>query len=256
MFAIARSHGLAFRMTAFGVLLTFALAACTNASGKFGDGGQDGLTPKEQELRAQSESFETSDKDETVKGGVVIGAIAGAVLGGLAAALTGKGQFVAAGLAAGAALGGITGYYVAGKKEDYAQAESNLDLLIADTRAQNEQLVNLIATSVQVIVENKADLQRIRQAYSDGTGTVDDVNAQIARLQNNRNAIQLAAQNVGQRASRLQGNFEDYTKKEGKPPLGLQPEIDGFKRNRGKLDVLLASVDEFVGSLQLQEPTT
>jgi len=117
-----------------GVLCVPLLAGCADS------GANDpNLTPEQRRIRAQR-----AEQDRTVGGG----AIAGAVVGGLLGALLGgnnRGGAAAIGAVAGAAVGGAGGYYVAKRKQRYANENERLDSMAADVRVDNQQMAQYVA---------------------------------------------------------------------------------------------------------------
>ncbi len=174
-----------------GVLCVPLLAGC--------DGGANdpGLTPEQRRIRAQR-----AEQDRTVGGGAVAGAVIGGLLG-LAVGGNNRGTAAAVGAVAGAALGGATGYYVARRKQQYANENQRLDAMTGDVRAENQQMAQFVADSRAVVAQDKADLARLRGEYANRRASRADLDRRIAIAEQDAQAIQ---QRINA-ARRQQGEF-------------------------------------------------
>jgi outer membrane lipoprotein SlyB len=162
-----------------GVLCVPLLAGCADS------GANDpNLSPEQRRIRAQR-----VEQDRTVGGG----ALAGAVVGGLLGALLGgnnRGGAAAIGAVAGAAVGGAGGYYVAKRKQGYANENERLDSMAADVRVDNQQMAQYIADTRTVVAHDKADLARLRQEYTNRRASRADLDRRIAIAEQDAQAIQ------------------------------------------------------------------
>ena len=116
------------------------------------------LTPAEQQMRADSDRF-----NKTVMGGILTGAAAGAIAGGLAALLTGGNSkevrnTALAGAVVGGTIGGIDGYVTAKKEQAGRTQIRELQAAANDVRADNQRLQAYLDSSGTVLSEGKARL--------------------------------------------------------------------------------------------------
>lgn len=151
--------------SALAASLLFSLSACQtpgatqNASTTQGTGSANPtLTPAEQQMRADSDRF-----NKTVMGGILTGAAAGAIAGGLAALLTGGGgkevrNTALAGAVVGGTIGGIDGYVTAKKEQAGRNQIRELQAAANDVRADNQRLQAYLDSSGSVLNEGKARL--------------------------------------------------------------------------------------------------
>lgn len=167
------------RALMIGVLCVPLLAGCVD------NGANDpNLTPEQRRIRAQR-----AEQDRTVGGGAVAGAILGGLIG-LAVGGSNRGAAAAIGAVAGAAVGGATGYYVARRKQQYANENDRLNAMTTDVRNDNQQLAQYVADSQAVVAHDKADLARLRQEYANRRSSRADLDRRIAIAEQDAQAIQ------------------------------------------------------------------
>ncbi|MBX3498550.1 MAG: hypothetical protein KF889_03835 [Alphaproteobacteria bacterium] len=150
------------------------------------DGGANdpGLTPEQRRIRAQR-----AEQDRTVGGGAIAGAVLGGLIG-LAVGGSNRGAAAAIGAAAGAAVGGATGYYVARRKQQYANENQRLGVMTADVQNENQQLAQYVADTRTVVAHDKADLARLRNEYTNRRASRADLDRRIAIAEQDAQAIQ------------------------------------------------------------------
>jgi hypothetical protein len=154
--------------TAVMLAVALAVSGCKTMD-KLAGGGSDRsqqasaqLTPAEKQLRKDEERF-----NKTVIGGVVTGALVGAVGAAAITALTGGDKkdvqkAAVGGAVLGGAVGGIDGYNKA-KREQAANNELRaVQAAAADVKADNARLQAVIDSSSQVLAEGKARLETLR----------------------------------------------------------------------------------------------
>lgn len=162
-----------------GVLCMPLLAGCAD-----GGANDPGLTPEQRRIRAQR-----AEQDRTVGGGAIAGAVIGGLIG-LAVGGNNRGTAAAIGAAAGAAVGGAAGYYVARRKQQYANENQRLDVMTNDVRAENQQMAQFVADSRTVVAQDKADLARLRGEYANRRASRADLDRRIAIAEQDAQAIQ------------------------------------------------------------------
>lgn len=170
------------------LIATAMLAGCVDSSG--GNGSLPPPTTAAQaKLRQESEASTRT---------IIEGAAVGAALGGLGVAIADlagakvdtKDYLIAAG--AGAAIGGLAGSYVAQKQREYASAEDQLDSVISDAQAKNQQARDLVGTMQTVLDEHKRELARLRRGVRNGTATQAQLDAELASARTDQKVMQQA----------------------------------------------------------------
>ena len=130
-------------------------------------------TDAQAKLRQQAD---TSAK--TVIEGAAVGALAPVALNAAGTKLGNAAPVV--GAAAGAAVGGLAGAYVDQKQKEYASVEDQLDSVIADAKAKNQQARDLTSTMRTVLDEHKRQLSKLRAGIRRGTTTQEQLDAELA----------------------------------------------------------------------------
>jgi hypothetical protein len=122
--------------------------------------------------------------NQTVAGGVAVGAVSGAALGALACALAGKNPLACAaiGAGAGAVAGGVGGYAVAKQQEASRQNVRAIDSVTEDIRKQNEDLQSQVVAARQVVANGQQKLSSVRAGVRAGTLTAEQASAERARI--------------------------------------------------------------------------
>lgn len=172
------------------------LAGCDNGA------NDPGLTPEQRRIRAQR-----AEQDRTVGDGA----------------------------AAGAAVGGAAGYYVARRKQQYANENQRLDVMTNDVRAENQQMAQYVADSRAVVAQDKADLARLRGEYANRRASRADLDRRIAIAEQDAQAIQ---QRINA-ARRQQGEFIQ-ARQQTPGPAG------------GQMDAEIARLSQQIAQLEAQ----
>lgn len=176
------------RTTASLLIAALALSACQTT----GEASSRPLTPAEQQLRAEADTF-----NETVAGGVVTGVVVGALLGVLVGAASGgknRGQAMATGAAVGAAaggvLGGVDGYMTAKAQENANNKVRMLNAMTEDAKKDTDRLKRLVASSEQVLADSKSRLESIKNDVAAKRLTVAQANAERSTIVENQALLQ------------------------------------------------------------------
>jgi len=179
------------RTTASLLVAALALSACQTTSES-----SRALTPAEQQLRAEADTF-----NETVAGGVVTGVVVGALLGVLVGAASGgknRGQAMATGAAVGAAaggvLGGVDGYMTAKAQESANNKVRMLNSMTEDAKKDTDRLKRLVASSEQVLADSKSRLESIKNDVAAKRLTVAQANAERSTIVENQALLQKTLQ--------------------------------------------------------------
>ncbi|MCI0653228.1 MAG: hypothetical protein L0Y39_01940 [Methylococcaceae bacterium] len=143
------------------------------------------LTPAEQQQRQQAEFFSESG----ITACLVAGGAAGLLVGLLNKS---KDRYAYAAIAAVAACGVAAGanYYLEAKRLEHADNESRLNVMITDIRNENTRLNGLIATTKQVIWDDKAKFARINARYKQKALSKKQATDQLASVEENRKFLQ------------------------------------------------------------------
>jgi hypothetical protein len=111
------------------------------------------------------------DTQRTQAEGAAVGAVGGAILGGLLAVATGNVRHIAAFAATGALLGGgiglAYGNHVASKKKEYAQQEDWLDACVAEAEKVNQETAQYNATLAGEIQALETETNNLLAAYQE-----------------------------------------------------------------------------------------
>lgn len=184
--------------------LAIALPGCaSNAGGGYSNSrnyqsgsAQSELTPAQRQMRSNAGAF-----NQTVWEGVASGAILGGVLGGI---LGGDIKGAVIGAVGGAIAGGLAGNYFAGKQQQYASQEAQLNSVIADMRQKNVQEERLIASLETVIAEHRLVMAELSTKYQAGTVDESTYRARIAQIENDQKLIQESIDSANEQLNTFQ----------------------------------------------------
>ncbi len=178
------------RPVAVAVSACFLLAACVSDGNKPTTTGPDGqpqqqLTPEEQRLRQQADTF-----NQTMVEGAIVGCLGGMLLGALVAGKGNRAAGVAAGCAVGGGIGAGAGAYVADKQEQYANTEQRYNAMIDDVHKDNERLAGLIQTARTTIAADKGRIEQIDADLAAKKITMDQAKTKMAHVDENTAYLQ------------------------------------------------------------------
>ena len=194
------------------------------------------LTPAEQRLRAQSDDFKTT---------VVQGAVVGAVLGGLLAVLNEDNRNIGKYAAVGAGVGGATGYYVAKRKESFANEEARLDSMIADVQGDNAKVIAMSNTTRSVIANDMARIDRIEKDLAAGTMTSREAKQQLALIDDNSEVLKGSLENLRMR----QGEYKKASAEMAKGGDVRTQSLSAYNQEIAKLQDQIASMENDLDDL-------
>jgi chromosome segregation ATPase len=117
--------------------------------------------------------------------------LAGAAIADLAGADVDAGTYAIA-AAGGAALGGLAGAYVDQKQKEYTTLEDQLDSVISDAKAKNEQAKDLNATMQTVLDQHRRELTRLRSGVKKGTATQAELDTELASARADKDVMDKA----------------------------------------------------------------
>lgn len=179
------------------------------------------------------------DFGQTVVEGAVIGAVIGGVVG-YAATGSARGAAIGAGLGGGA--GAAAGVAIANMKKDYASQQDALDAEVAEARAKNAELVDLVATARSALDTDRQRLADLQAEVTKGTGRIEDYMAAQRKVVANRDQIAAAIKIVDDRADTVGKRIEALSG-EGADPAALVKEKDTLGRSRKDLVTIRESYD-------------
>ena len=213
------------------------------AIGGFSFGGPDQpygyegeLSPEEIQLRERARRFEM-----TVWQGVVIGGVAGTLIGAVAGGDT---QDAVGGAMIGGTLGGIAGVYVASKQEQYADTEDQLESMTKDVRESNRETEALIASIRTVLAEDRRRLAAVEARVRSGQATEDALRQERARVWGNRKVIAQAAQDAGDRYRVFDIAGDRFQSKHPGVAAGdFDAALNDYKQNIDTLDEIADSLE-------------
>ncbi|MGH8547383.1 MAG: hypothetical protein ACRERU_02030 [Methylococcales bacterium] len=160
------------------VLLNFTTCAVNPARNR-------PLSLAEQQQRQEAEFFSES--------GITACLVAGGVTGLLVYFLDkSKNRGTKAVIAAVAACGVAAGanYYLEAKRLEHADSEDRLNAMIKEIRNENTRLNGLIATTEQVISDDKAKFDRINASYNKNALSLKQAKDQLAAVAENKQFLQ------------------------------------------------------------------
>ncbi|MBW8268945.1 hypothetical protein [Caldovatus aquaticus] len=187
---------------------TLLLAACTTREMRIGaDDGSDACYQRRVQLDSTGNFF-----TEDIVRGAAVGAVGGAILGGLIAAASGaRGGNVAAGAGIGALAGGAAGamggYLVARQRQARDQAE--LTALIGNDLARENAELERAQLAFDLLMDCRfQQAQAIREAHRRGALPTAAAQAQLARLREQAQADVALARMVNQRIATRGAEFD------------------------------------------------
>ncbi|MEM8595327.1 MAG: YMGG-like glycine zipper-containing protein [Pseudomonadota bacterium] len=213
------------------------VSACASSSQVSSGSGDYAYTVQETAIRRDSDNF-----NRTVAQGAGAGAAVGALIGGLAGGWRGA----AIGAGAGLLLGGLAGTYVGQKQREYANAEARTDAMIADVRQDNLELASYVATTRQVVANDRLRLAQLDSQYRSGQLDRREAKIRLARIRENRDVIGETMVALRERrdeyteASQITRNEEGYNQQIAQ----LDAEISRLNRNIQVLESEVSSLDD------------
>ena len=164
------------------VTAVFLVGCQTTGGGSYlGAADDTDMTPAEREMHNRSEAF-----NRTIWEGVAMGALGGAIIGGL---IGRDWQGAAIGAGIGALAGGVAGNYLASKQRQYASKEQQLNAMIADVHTKNLQAKQMVTALEDVVAEDRKKLALANKQYEDGLIQKAQYDKEIKDVQENRTYI-------------------------------------------------------------------
>jgi hypothetical protein len=163
------------------ILASGVLTGCASNSPS-GEHSPD-MSDNQRVLRSEASKF-----NETVGTPAVIGAVGGAVLGGLLCKKN-RAACAAGGGAAGALIGGGAGYLVALQNEKFANREAEVRGRSNAAKAEVERFDQVISATNNVILEHKQDIAVLGQRYRAGAASRDDYQKRVAVINDDIGAL-------------------------------------------------------------------
>jgi len=201
------------------------LSACQTLSTR----GSQPLTPEEQRMRQQADTF-----NETMIEGALVGA---AVLGVLTYMATGDQNKALQGAAAGALIGAGAGHYMASKQQQYATEEERLDSIVADVRADNAKLARLNRSAQEVIVADLAKIERLDTQLAQGKISGEEARREMATVDDNRAYLSSTLAN-------LKTRHEEWER------VAARVRRSGDYRGAAEVDREIDKLEQQIGSLE------
>lgn len=194
------------------------------------------LTPEEQRLRQQADTY-----NETVVEGAVIGALIGAAAGAL---IGGDAKGAAIGAGAGALLGGGAGAYLANKQEQYSNDEQRLDAITADVRADNQRTAGILDSAKKVIAADKAKIRQIDKQLASGQINLAQARTQMASVDENKRYLEATIKNL--KAKQAQWEEVAARSQGGSNPQKVAEMNQEIKKLERQVAVLESELDSLV----------
>lgn len=233
-----------FRTTAFALIAALSLAGCAADGSGFGGGTSDQpLTPAQQQLREQSNRYNT-----TLATGAVVGALVGAGVGALVSRDRSKGALY--GAAIGGAVGTGAGYYVATQNERYANREQEINSRITAARQENETYRQSLVTIQQVVAEDRQKIAALNQRYRQGQVNQAQMRSEVSAIEEDRNRIQRTQEAIGATRQRVEADIEAY-RRQGVSTTALERERQQLVQNEQRTARELDSLNQALRSAPL-----
>lgn len=193
------------------------------------------LTAAEQQMRADSDRF-----NNTVIGGIVTGALAGAAAGAIIALATGGNKkevrnAAVGGAVVGGTIGGIDGYVTAKKEQAGRNDIRALQAAAADVRQDNQKLQAYLDSSGTVLNEGKARLASLGNDLK--AKRISTEQAEAGRQREEQNI-----QSMGNTLSQAKKTRDQYTQAAAK--------FSGTPQERRDLDGEIARMNKQVAQLE------
>ncbi|MGF1729006.1 hypothetical protein [Photobacterium kasasachensis] len=197
------------------------------------------ISPEAEQLNNQVDDF-----SQTVTEGAVIGAITGTLVGLVAgdskeAALTG--------LVVGAAGGAAYGYYIAGKKQEYADKESALNALIQDLSDKNENLSAMVNTAQKLLAADRKRLSDLESQIAQNQQQQQQFEDLVAQIQNDRKVIAKAIELTDKKYEQATNNLANFEKQfDVQGEAGLQAMLTKYNQQKQQLVAIDKELYELV----------
>lgn len=199
------------------------------------------LTPAEKQMAEDDARF-----NETVLGGILVGATVGGIASYVLCKITGGGPrkcnaFLAVGVLAGGTAGGVDGYNKAKVADQSNKKMRKNELILADLQRDNSNLERSVASSGTVIAESTKRIQNQKVAVAKGRKTREQAEADLARAQRNRDAVE-------DQVEKAKASLAVY--KEARDPADrsnsaqLNEQIKTMEKQIATLEKYIASIDD------------
>ena len=203
-----------FRATAFTVAMAVSLLGCAT------QGNDPNLSPAENQLRQSNQRFTQT---------VGEGAVAGAVLGGLAGLAFGgrnRGTAAAVGAAAGGALGAGAGYMVARNNLSRSSTEAQYSQAIAQASDDADAYRAAATSSQQIAVQAEADTRRMRGQLASNQITQQQYQAKLANYRSDAQLMDKQAEEAKKQAAAMRTDSQSASGEDRTRLLNLANSID------------------------------
>ena len=224
------------RVTALALACTVMLAGCATQTAY-----DPNLSPAQNQLRQANQRFNQT---------VGEGAVAGAVIGGLAGLALGgrnRAQTAAIGAAAGGALGAGAGYMVARNNLNRSSTEAQFNDAIQQASADADMYQRSASASQQVADQAEADAARLRSQVQARQITQAQYRAGMAKYQADANAMNTLASKAREQAAALRQDARVAPARDRGTMSGLASNIDAAgqqqERTAARMSRLLAGAE-------------
>ena len=163
----------------------------------------------------------------------------------IAAVAGGDAEDAVGGAIVGASLGALAGMYLANKQRLYASQEDQLDSMIGDVRAANQNAEALIENARAVIAEDRRRLAEVQARYRRGKATEVEVTQERGRVWGNRKVVEKAALGAQDQYQLFESAKRDFER--GDPAAGtlaLEHELESYRQTIETLDGVALSMSK------------
>ena len=208
------------RATAIAVVCAVGLSGCAAGGGAY----DSSLSPAQNQLRQANQRF-TQTVGEGAVAGAVLGGIAGLALGG-----RNRGQAALIGATAGGALGAGAGYLVARNNLSRSSTEAQFNDAIQQASAESKNYRSYAAAASQVADEAAAEAQRLRGQYQARQITQEQYRAGLAKYRADNDIIANQANTAQQTAAGMRQDSRIASGSNGMQLSSTANEIEASQR--------------------------
>ncbi|CAM3774847.1 glycine zipper domain-containing protein [Pseudoalteromonas maricaloris] len=218
-------------------VLVFSLFGCKGIP-DFPAMGSSNVSPEAQQLDNQLDDF-----SQTVTEGALLGAITGSLV---ALATGGNKQAALKGALVGAAGGAAYGYYIAGKKQEYADKESALNALKQDLTDTNDNLSAMVSTARKLLIADKQRLKELESHLAQNKQQQQQYDDLMAQIQNDRKVVAKAIQFTDKKYKQAMDNLANFEKQFD---VENEAELQALLTKYNEQNAELASIDSELSAL-------
>nr|WP_321440636.1 hypothetical protein [uncultured Hyphomonas sp.] len=145
---------------------------------------------------------------------------------------------------AGCAVGAGVNYYLDVKRTQNQNEQSRISAEIDDVKQDNQKLASYIATTKQVVAEDKQEIEAITAGLEESTMTKEEAEARLVGIDANRQELEKTLGNLKERAERWNA-VADQEKAAGANTAALDAEIKTLETQVASLQSELDDLNSY-----------